>query len=360
MNATEPVKVGILGQGRSGWGIHAKAIQNIPEQFIVRAVYDPITERCSESATALDARACDSAEQVLADDEIEMVIVASPNPFHAEQTIAALKAGKHVLCEKPFGLTVADVDAMITASQQAGRVLQPFQQRRYEPDFLKVKEICDSGILGRIRLIRICWHGFKRRWDWQTLRSMCGGELNNNGPHPIDHAIQLFGDPEPHVWCQMDSCLCSGDAEDDVKMILYGNGPTIEVELSSSTAYGQDRWMVAGTCGGLRGDANGLEWKWVDWSKMPDRPVSDKPTPDRSYNKEELAWQTDSWKPAEKADTGGGAAPSPKPVLQLYDSLFAAIRLGKPQAITPQSVRPNVGVMEKCRAAAAAVDQARA
>jgi scyllo-inositol 2-dehydrogenase (NADP+) len=345
-----PIRVGIIGLGRSGWGIHANAIEKQENRFLVHAVYDPIAERQEQVVTDLGCRGCASVEDLLADDQVELVIVSSPNALHAPMVIQALNAGKHVLCEKPFGLTVVDVDAMIAASEKAGRVLQPFQQRRFEPDFQKVKEIIDSGLLGEIQLIRICWHNFKRRWDWQTMKSMSGGALNNNGPHPIDHAMVLFGGAEPEVWCEMRRCLCSGDAEDYLKIILTGEGrPTVEVELIDCIAFGQDRWLVAGTSGGLRGTAGRLEWKWVDWSTMPERPVTDRPTPDRSYNSEPLEWHSDSWEPGGAADAGAGAAPAAVPVMTMYDNLYKVIREGATQLIPPSAIRSRLRVLEKAR-----------
>jgi predicted dehydrogenase len=238
---------------------------------------------------------------------------------------------------------------MVAAAQKAGVVLQPFQQRRFEPDFLKVKEICDSGILGQITFIRIAWHGFKRRWDWQTARSFGGGELYNNGPHLVDHGMELFGETEPNVWCELRHSLNSGDVEDDVRVIITGeNAPTVQMELTATTPFSQDRWHICGTSGGLRGGGDRLEWKWVDWSKMPERPQDLKPTPDRSYNSEKLEWQEDSWTPASQSDAGAGATPAAQPVIELYNGLWRSIREGAPQVITPQSVRRRVAVMEQC------------
>jgi scyllo-inositol 2-dehydrogenase (NADP+) len=344
------IGVGILGLGRSGYGIHAKAIHALPDKYEIKAVYDPIEDRAASTADELKVRQSKSVEDVLADKAVELVVVASTNAQHAPQAQQALRAGKHVLCEKPFGLTTADVDAMIAAAETAGKVLQPFQQRRYEQDFLKVKELCQSGLLGEIQYVRICWHGFKRRWDWQTLTSMAGGALNNNGPHPIDHAMELFGDGVPEVACEMRRVLCLGDAEDFLRITLSGPGkPTIAVELIDCAAYGYSRWWVAGSSGGLQGDADKLEWKWVDWSTMPTRQADPNPTPDRSYNSEPLDWKTDSWKAQGAADAGAGAAPAATPTLELYNDLYESIRHGKSQHVTPQSVRRRVDVMERAR-----------
>lgn len=344
------VKIGICGLGRSGYGIHCKALKDMGDNFTVHGVYDPIAERKNAVAEEFGAKSYADYATMLVDPEVDLVIVASPNKYHAAHAIQALKAGKHVLCEKPFGLTVDDVDAMIAASEENSCVLQPFQQRRYEEDFCKVKEICESGLLGEIQFIRICWHGFKRRWDWQTMRTHAGGALNNNGPHPIDHALELFGDAEPEVWAEARRCLCSGDAEDYIKIIMTAPGhPTVEIELDDITAYPQDRWFVCGTKGGLHGGTARLDWKYVDWSVMPERPVCPAPTPDRSYNNENLDWQEDCWSPAVASDSGAGAAPAQQPVFDLYSGMYDAIVNSEPQQITPQQVRKRIRILEKVR-----------
>ena len=330
------VRVGLLGLGRSGWGIHAQIIGQLPEHFKVAAVCDQLSDRAAAAAKELGCRSHSKAADLFADGEVDLVVVASYNNFHKIHAVQALEAGKNVLCDKPFGLIVDDVDEMVAAARSAGKLIAPFQQRRYESDFRKMKEVIDSGVLGQIVHIRICWHDFKRRWDWQTTRAFSGGALNNNGPHPLDHAMCLFG-----------------DAEDHVKIILSGKGsPTVEIELTDVWAYKQDRWTVAGTRGGLRGNENALEWKWVDFDQAVPRPLSLESTPDRSYNSEKIDWRTGSWeKPAAAGPSAGaGAAPAQGPVRDFYMGLHAALTEGKPLFITPDQVRRRVAVMEKIRA----------
>ncbi len=351
---SSPIRVGIIGQGRSGWGIHADFLRKVPELFRVEAVADLIPERVAQSAAELGCRAYPDAESLIADPNLDLVVVSTFNYTHARYAAMALRAGHHVLCEKPFGLTVADVDDMMAAARESGRVLAPFQQRRYERDFLKLKEVVDSGILGDIVHIRICWHGFGRRWDWQTSRAFAGGNLNNNGPHPLDHALELFGPAEPEVWAQAGGYLRSGDAEDHLKFILSAPGsPTVEVELTSVWAYPQDRWVVAGTRGGLHGNVSRLDWKWVDFSTMPERPLDTRPTPDRSYNHEDLEWHADFWEAAPGSENAGaGAAPPVDTVRDFYLDFHESLTTGRPLKITAESVRRRVATMEKIRAAA--------
>ena len=354
LSPKSPVRVGIIGQGRSGWGIHANYIRGVPRLFKVVAVADLIPDRVAQSAAELGCRAYPDAESLIADPDIDLVVVSTYNHTHAKYATMALNAGRHVLCEKPFGLTVADVDAMIAAAKANGRVLAPFQQRRFEPDFQKVKEIVDSGVLGKIVHIRIAWHGFGRRWDWQTSRAYAGGNLNNNGPHPLDHALELFGPAEPEVWAEAGGYLRSGDAEDHLKFILHAAGsPTVEVELTSIWAYPQERWAVAGTRGGLHGTTRRLEWKWVDFDSMPARPLDMNSTPDRSYNHETLEWNTASWDaPGSEENAGPGAPPPVNDVATFYEAFHRTLTEGAPLIISAEAGRRRVATMEKIRAAA--------
>ncbi|MGE4565065.1 MAG: Gfo/Idh/MocA family protein [Victivallaceae bacterium] len=348
MSQNPVIKVGIVGFGRSGCCIHADAIAKMRDRFEVVAICDPLPDRRNHPEFPA-ARPYGDIDALLTDPEVELVVVAPPNYLHAQYAIRSLEAGKHVLCEKPFGFTTLDVDAMIAAAERANKILQPFQQRRYEEDFQKVLEVCRSGVLGRITFIRHSLCGFGRRWDWQTTRQFGGGQLYNNLPHHLDHAIALFGDAEPEVWCRFDNALSSGDAEDQVRMLLSGpDAPLIEIEFLATAALPVDRWFVCGTAGTLKGSLTEIEWKYVDWTKMPPRPLDIRPTEGRTYNREDLEWQTGSWKAAVVADAGAGAVPASKPVEKLYNGLYRSIREGKPQEITPREIRRRVAVMQKC------------
>ncbi|HEX9998064.1 MAG TPA: Gfo/Idh/MocA family oxidoreductase [Abditibacterium sp.] len=341
-----PIRVGIAGLGRSGWNMHAHTLATLPEHYQVVAAMDFSPERRNDAAVKFGAKTYDSYEALLADESVELVVVATPNSAHKSNVVAALQAGKHALCEKPFGTTSAEADEMIAAALQSGKIVAPFQNRRYEAHFQKVRELVESGILGEIHLIRIGMHNFNRRWDWQTLKEFSGGYLNNWGPHIIDQALQLMhledDAPDPEMWVDLQNVLSSGDAEDHIKMVLRApNSPTIDIELSSAVAFGQDRWNIAGKNGGLRGSSTKLEWKWVDWSQMPERPIDREPTVGRSYNSETLEWQHGSWSAGENTDADL--------MHDFYRELFDTVRNGKPLTVTPQSVRRQISLIEKAK-----------
>jgi predicted dehydrogenase len=341
------VRVGIAGLGRSGWNIHARTLRMLPEQFRIVAVADSSAQRRAEATQTFGATAYETFEKLVDDDSVELLIVATPSHFHVDHTIAALRAGHHVVCEKPLGLDAEEVGRSVEAARLSGRILTGFQNRRYEPHFLKVKSLIESGLLGRIVMIRMAWHLFGRRWDWQTLKRYGGGMLNNFGAHIIDQALLLIGDGEPGVYADLQQTLALGDTEDHSKIILKSDGaPTIDIELTSSCCYPQDRWLVMGTAGGIIGTMEHLEWKWVDWSTMPQRQVqTDTIAEGRAYQREELTWQSDSWdRPKD--------LPRENEYLAFYRDMFASIREGRPVAVTPESVWRQIAVIDACRQSA--------
>jgi predicted dehydrogenase len=215
------------------------------------------------------------------------------------------------------------------------------QNSRNKPSFLRVQEIVESGVLGRVLQIRMAFQRFSRRWDWQTLREFAGGLLNNQGAHIVDRALLLLGDVEPQVFCRMERTpLYAGDAESHVKIILQGDtGPMIDIELTTACAYPQESWHIMGTQGGLTGTEQTLRWKYFDPASLAPRPLDRQPTPDRSYNREDLPWREETFDCSADADSG---------YRKVYMDLHAALRREAPLAITPESVRRQIAVIDKC------------
>ncbi|MDD2709982.1 MAG: Gfo/Idh/MocA family oxidoreductase [Verrucomicrobiae bacterium] len=338
--SSSPVRVGLAGLGRSGWFNHAVTLHALGGKYQLAAVTDPNPNRCREAAGKFGARIHGDFDALLGDPDVELVVVATPNRLHCEQALLALARGRHVVVEKPMAGDESQADQMIEASQREKRILTVFQNQRYMPAFKKVEEVIASGKLGRIAQIRICVHSFGRRWDWQTLKEFNGGELNNTGPHFLDQALMLFGAAEPEVFCHLDRTLTSGDAEDHVKVILRAPGaPLVEVEISKAAAYPQNLWTVWGTQGGLTGTARELSWKYVDFSKMPARPVERQPTTDRSYNSETYTWQEEKWQ--EPKD-------SPSTQTLFYEDLYKTLRQGAPLVIQPGQIRRQMALIHQC------------
>jgi scyllo-inositol 2-dehydrogenase (NADP+) len=291
MMADNLVKVGIAGLGRSGWGIHARILRTVPDLFKIVAVFDADPKRLEEANKDFGCKTYSDFKSLIADKDVELTVVAMPSHLHAPCSIEALQAGKAVVCEKPMATNTADADKMIAAARKAGKFFTIFQNYRYNAHYMKLKEVIESGKLGRIVEIKISVHGFGRRWDWQTLQEFGGGSLNNTGPHFMDMALQLMGDKDPKVFCHLERAQTLGDADDHVKIMLVGeNGVVADIEISNAVALPDAYCTVYGNRGSLIcADEKTIQLKYIDPAhKLPERRVTPGlPPPDGGMGRDE-------------------------------------------------------------------------
>lgn len=338
------LRVGIIGQGRSGYSIHAHLLSILSEQFEIAAVADPLQDRRSEAEEKLGCRSFEDFREMLEAVDMDFVVNAPPSNLHVPFAAEILDRGINVLCDKPLARRVEDVDKLIGIAEKKKVFLAVFQQSRFAPYFQKVREVISSGALGRIVMIKIAFNGFSRRWDWQTLQKYDGGNLLNTGPHPLDQALQLFGtEEEPNVFCVMDRAVTYGDAEDHVKLILTGDiSPTIDLEISSCDAYPTSTYEVYGSRGGLRGTTSHIEWKYFDPDEAPKQRLTEEPLPERAYCREDLPWREDSWDlPEEESNLFDIMG------TRYYQNLYRFITDGVDPEVTVQQVRRQIAVIEE-------------
>ena len=340
------IRVGIIGQGRSGRDIHGAYLAK-DKRYKIAAAADPMADRRQRAREEFGCDVCEDYHELFARDDLDLIVNATQSQMHAPVSMEIMKAGFNCLCEKPLADSVKDVDRLIATSKKTGKLLAIYQQSRYAPYFQQVRKVIRSGVLGRIVQISIAFNGFSRRWDWQTLQRYQGGSLLNTGPHPLDQALQLFGEGMPRVTCFMDRANTAGDAEDHVKLLLSGEGhPVIDLEITSCCAYPSFTYSLYGTRGGLKGNTTKLEWKYFKPSEAPkikltERPLT-KPDGTPAYCREDLKWHTGTWEQpaADKAKSMGA---------QFYDMLYKTLAKGAPLEITPEQVRRQIAVIEECQ-----------
>jgi len=337
------IRVGVIGQGRSGYDIHVSHLRR-DRRYKVVAVADPVADQRAQAEKELGAEGYADHRLLLARDDLDLVVNAAPSHLHVPITLEAFKAGHNVLCEKPLARYVRDVDRMMAASKRAGKLLAIYQQSRFAPYFMQVRKVIDSGVLGRIVMIKGAFNGFARRWDWQTLQENHGGNLLNTGPHPMDQVLQLFGEGMPEVKCIMDRANTWGNAEDHVKVLLTGkNRPTIDLEVSSCAAYSPYTYLVYGTRGGLRATTSEASWRYYKPKQAPEQKLIRTPLPGRRYCREQLPWVEKTWTvPKSKSHM------FPTMAKAFYTHLYATLTEGAPLVITPQQVRRQIAVIEEC------------
>ncbi len=337
------IRVGIIGQGRSGYSIHAKHLVT-DDKYQIVALCDQIEDRVKKSAEEFGCDFCTDYRELMKRDDLDLVVNSTFSHHHAPVSLDLLEHGFNVLCEKPLARRAIEVDALIKAARESGAVFAIYQQSRYAPYFQQVKKVIDSGALGRIVMIKCAFNGFSRRWDWQTMQEYNGGNLLNTGPHPMDQVLHLFGPGMPRVTCFMDRANTFGDAEDFVKVLLTGPGrPVIDLEISSCDAFPLYTYHVHGTRGGLTGSTKDMKWRYFKAEEAPAQQLLPEPLPNQAYCAEQLTWHEDSWTvpPASEELFATMSA-------AFYHDLYRTLTEGTPLVITPQQVRRQIEVIDEC------------
>ena len=189
-----PIRVGVIGAGAAAEGIHLPALARTSDVEVV-AIADPSADRLQHVADTfkVPSRYHSHHEAI---PHIDAAIVGIPHQYHAPVTIDLLRAGVHVLVEKPMALTTAECDAMIRASEASGAQLAVGLLRRFAPTLRYTKQVLDSGMLGPIRSFDVR-EGMIFRWPVKSaamFSPQCGGVLADIGTHVIDLLLWWFGD----------------------------------------------------------------------------------------------------------------------------------------------------------------------
>jgi len=344
------LKVAIIGQGRSGWKIHGKNFLVQKDMYKVVAIVDIMQERLDmvDKRYGAGVDKYSDYKMLFGRDDIDLVINSTLSHKHVEISVDLMNHGFNVLCEKPVARKVSEVDLMIETAKKNNVMFFVFQQSRCASFYKEIKRIINSGILGRIVQIGISYSGYARRWDWQTVQGFNGGNLLNTGPHPIDHAVDLFGEGTPQVKCFMDRANTFGDAEDYCKVILWGeNKPVIDVEISSCNAYNPYNYNIQGTKGGLVSDIKSIKYKYFIEEECPKQELIKTPLTDENnepaYCSEQLKWYEKEWvMDSEEFGT------FEERTFNYYKMLYKHIVNGEEMVVKLSEVRKQIAIIEEC------------
>lgn len=215
------MKVGLIGYGMAGRVFHAPVITAIPHLQLSRVV-----ERRGQTSRERYpwVEVASEAAILFADNEIELIVVATPNSSHFELARQALLADKHVVVDKPFTLTAAQAQELIDLARQQHKVVSAFQNRRWDGDFQTVSQIVKQGYLGRLVEYESHFDRFRNYFSperaWRETAGPGSGVLLDLGPHLIDQAQVLFGLPRT-VTADIRSQREAGKADDQFELILH-------------------------------------------------------------------------------------------------------------------------------------------
>jgi predicted dehydrogenase len=190
------IRVGIIGFGLSGRVFHAPFLDIHPGFSIVKVV-----ERHGSKSQEIYpyVEVVKEFKNVIQDPEVDLVFICIPNNLHYSQAIECLNAGKHVVIEKPFTTTSAEADELIKLSESTRRMLFVYHNRRWDGDFLTIKQILAGKYLGEIKEFEAHFDRFRPEFNasnWKDENLAGAGILYDLGSHLIDQAMQLFGKPQ--------------------------------------------------------------------------------------------------------------------------------------------------------------------
>lgn len=243
------IDVGLIGYGLAGRAFHAPVIRAVPGLRLAAI----LQRRGNEAKEKYpDVRILRSLEELLAIEEIRLVVIATPNDTHFSLAKQCLEAGRDVVVDKPFTTTLAEGRALVTFAQRVRRLLTVYQNRRYDGDFQAIRKLVAEGTLGRIVRFETTYDRYRPQLKpgaWRETTRAGSGILFDIAPHLIDHTLMLFGLPQAvtaDVRIEREGAV-TDDAFDI--MLFYERGMRAVLRSSILAAATRPRFVLHGTAG---------------------------------------------------------------------------------------------------------------
>ncbi|MGC9270885.1 MAG: oxidoreductase [Acidiphilium sp.] len=243
------IRVGLVGYGFAGQIFHAPLIQAVRGLSLV-AIASSNAGKVHADLPAVTVH--ETLGAMITDDDIDLVIVATPNETHAPLSRLALQAGKHVVVDKPFALDLDEARDLLRVAEQANRNLWVFHNRRWDSDYLSVKTAIEAGVVGSVVHFESKIDRFRPvvRDRWRERAQPGGGIWFDLGPHLIDQTLQLFGLPDG-VMASLARQRDGARIDDWAHVVLTYGERRVVLQGAMLVAGGSARFIVHGTGGSL-------------------------------------------------------------------------------------------------------------
>ena len=340
--ALPPVRVGLLGYGAIGHE-HNRAVQQV-EGLTLTAVCDSSAARFEAARRyAPDARCGTEAEDLLAADDVDLILVSTPPDSHAYWAMAAIEAGKHVIVEKPFAISTVQCDAVLTAAADRDLLVAVYQNRRYDPDHLAIRRALQHDLLGDLFHLEAFVGGYGHPCNlWHSDPAVSGGAVYDWGAHVLDQLLDLMPGPieavtaveQKRVWFDV------SNADHSRVTVHFAGGAEATFVYSDLAAALKPRWYLLGTRGAIVG-----HWRHERVIARSDIGTLD----------EDLLSPSDSPPTLELHAPDGSAtrlATPPPGAHPFHRELADRLLLGLPMSVTAAQSRRVLAVMEAAAASA--------
>lgn len=370
--ARREIGVGLVGYGLAGRVFHGMLVKETPG-LEVRAIVTGNPERQRQAQHDFPgARVYPTFDELLDDAAVDLVVIGTPHDTHKELAVAAARRKKHVVVDKIMALSVAQADAMIQAARENGVILSVFQNRRWDSDFLTVKEVIARGWIGEPYVVEssVVRYGSPpdpaKPLPWRMQARSGGGPFRDWGAHLVDQALQLFGNEIESVYADFQYRWPGIDVETAATAWLrFKNGVRYRIEVGSISKIGRPRWYVRGSKGALV--IEGLDPQ--EAAMRAGRVVARSTEAAMPLNACTLRTASDVPEEVLVDEIDPGDAHSgertvvicgiPGDYLAYYENVRDAILGEQPLAVTPESARNGLAVIEAAIRSAASGDVVR-
>ncbi len=324
------VKLGIIGFGRIG----AEHARWIAQARGLRAVAVADATPARQEMARDRGLALMEFDQMLSNPDVDAVLIATPTAMHFDHARSALLAGKHAMVEKPVTLNLPQARELGALAAERERVLSVFHNRRWDADYLTVRQAIASGILGRVINVESrlsqwesCVGPAAPEWhpQWRNEAQYGGGALYDWGSHFIDQIWQLMLPAKPlRVFAQLRGNVWTRDCDDFARILIdFDNGATGLVEINTTTTLPLPRWHIDGTQGS------------VDSPHSPNFDVA--------------TWARLRWTASDRSERDVAPAPLGLTECDIWEQFAQAIETNAPPAVPIESVFPTMALLDATR-----------
>lgn len=277
MNRVDPIRTALCGFGMSGRIFHGPFLKVSPLFDLVA-----VLERTKNESLQMfpEIRIHRNLDDLLKDKEVELVIVNTPNFTHYEFAKEALNAGKHVVVEKPFTITVREGIQLINLARKKGKILSVYQNRRYDSDYRTIKKVLNKGQLGDVVEVEMRFDRYKLHPGNKVHKETPGpgtGNLYDLGSHLLDQVIQLFGMPEK-IFADIDIVRKDSRVDDYFEVLLFYPNLRVRVHSTYLALHELPGYVFFGTTGSFVKSKTNIQEERLakgefpnarDWGKEP-------------------------------------------------------------------------------------------
>jgi scyllo-inositol 2-dehydrogenase (NADP+) len=336
------INTAIFGFGFSGETFFAPFIEANPG-FNLKKIYTTDPKRVAKAISLYPGtEIVDNTDKIINDDSIELVLVGSPNTSHLSLAKAALLAGKHVVVEKPFTVTVAEADELIALAKKQGKVLSVHHNRRFDSGHNTVKKVITDGKLGRLVEYEVHYDRFRRDLRpgaWREKPLPGSGILYDLGAHLIDGALELFGTPET-VTCMMLTQRPGLEVEDNFEIIMNYAGLKVTLKGGMLVKVSGATYVLYGDHGTFIKYGMDVQEEALKKGGRPDTVSNWGIEPENIWGK--ITYEKDG------KDVTEAVKSEPGRYQDFFQNVYDAVAEGKELIVKPDQAKQTIRIIELC------------